>query len=237
MRMIPSKKVVFLLMFLAIGVLTIKKPSFITPDGISPTLNTVEVNSTKSNRYITSSIWIPTPTCPTYGRGFIETQPGPSMKSFLKKRGFKILHNNINGILTKMVFINPMFETKNIQTFGFTESHLNASISDNEISIDGYFIERLDRKKGTHGGVICYIRDDVVYERRKDLETDGIEAIWLEITLPKSSPLLICFAYKPPEGSRHTDKNFLAKFEIMLEIVLEGKETLLAGDLNVNNLI
>ena len=73
------------------------------------------------------------------------------------------------------------------------------------------------------------------YERRKDLETDGIEAIWLEITLPKSSPLLICFTYKPPEGSRHVNKNFLAKFEIMLEIaILEGKETILACDLNAN---
>ena len=133
-----------------------------------------------------------------------------------------------------MEFIKPMFETKNIQTSGFTESHLNTSISNNEICIDGNFIDRLDRKKGTHG----YIRDDVEYERRKDLETDGIEAIWLEITLPKSSPLLICFTYKPPEGSRHFDKNFLAKFEIMLEIaILEGKETILACDLNANYLV
>lgn len=49
---------------------------------------------------------------------------------------------------------------------------------------------------------------------------------------------IVCFAYKPPEGSRHNDKNFLAKFENMIEFpVLEGKETHLAGDLNANYLV
>ena len=110
-------KTLFLLMFMAIGVLTIKKQSFITPDGISPTLNTVEVHSTKSNTYITSSLWSMKKSFLTQCRysfllvllmaGDIETQPGPSMKGFLKKRAFKILHNNINGILTK----NGIYQT------------------------------------------------------------------------------------------------------------------------------
>ena len=143
-------------------VFTIKKPSFITPDGISATLNTTEVFKYESNTFITSSVWNLKKTCIFQCRclfvfalllaGDVESHPGPTMTSFMKKRGFKILHKNINGILSKMDFIKPMFETKGIRIFGLTESHLNASISNSEISVDGYFIERLDRKKGTHGG-------------------------------------------------------------------------------------
>jgi len=150
---------VFLLTFVAIDVSTIKKPNFITPDGISSTLKTVEVYLTESNTYITSSLWNLKKTCTFQCRyllllallmaGDVETQPGPTMK-FMKKLD-----------------------------------------SDSKISVDGYFIERLDQKKGTYGGVVSYVCDDVNYERCKDFETDDIEAIWLEINLPKSSPLLI----------------------------------------------
>ena len=96
-------------------------------------------------------------------------QPSPSLKRFTRNRGFKILHQNINGIPEKIDSVRGILQHKNIQIFGFKESHLNASVTDADISVDGYKTERLDRKNGTHGGVICFIRSDVTYERRKNL--------------------------------------------------------------------
>ena len=84
-------------------------------------------------------------------------RPSPSLKRFTRKRGFKILHQNINGILEKIDSVRGILQHKNIQIFGFSESHLNTSVTDAKISIEGYNTERLDRKNGTHGGVICFI--------------------------------------------------------------------------------
>jgi len=77
-----------------------------------------------------------------------------------------MLHQNINGIRNKMDTVRFLLEKKDIHIFGFTESHINASVTDNEISVDGYRIERLDRNSGSHGGVVCFIQNNVNFERR-----------------------------------------------------------------------
>ena len=86
-------------------------------------------------------------------------QPSPSLKRFTRKRGFKVLHENINGISEKIDQVRDILQHKNTQIFGFTESHLSASVT--EIYVDGYKTERLDRENGAHGGVICFIQSDV----------------------------------------------------------------------------
>ena len=58
-------------------------------------------------------------------------------------------------------------------------------------------MERKDRKVGPHGGVLCYIRDDLKYDRRYDLEIKGIECIWIEFFIPKSCECHLIFG----EGS------------------------------------
>ena len=37
--------------------------------------------------------------------------------------------------------------------------------------------ERSDRQTGSGGGVGCYIRNDIGYHRRTDLERDGFELV------------------------------------------------------------
>ena len=167
-------------------------------------------------------------------------QPSPSLKRFTRKRGFKILHQNINGISEKIDSVRGILQHKNIQIFAFTEIHLNASVRDAKIFVDGYKIERLDRKNGTngtHGGAICFIRSDVNYER-KNLEIKRIEAIWIGVSFTKANPILICFMYRSPDSSEYLDENFLTYFDNMIETVdYENKETILTGNLNCNYLV
>ena len=87
-------------------------------------------------------------------------QPSPSLKRFTRKRGFKILNQNINGISKKIDSVRGILQHINIKIFGFTESHLKASVTDAEISVDGYDTEGLDRNNGTngtHGGAVFFI--------------------------------------------------------------------------------
>ena len=69
---------------------------------------------------------------------------------------------------------------KYIHIFCITETHLNGSIKDEEIHITCYDIVRNVRKRGSGGGVCVYVRNDLSWHRRPDLENEKIEAIWIE---------------------------------------------------------
>ena len=80
--------------------------------------------------------------------------------------------------------------------------------------------------------LLCYVRENIQYKRRLDLETD-LELIWLEIFFSGSKNLLVCFFYRPPDSK----SSWLDMFSDHLENVYdECKELLLLGDMN-NNLL
>ena len=90
---------------------------------------------------------------------------------FLTSRGLKIVHQNINGIVGKIDKVRLLVaDSKQIGIFSITETHLNDTVKNSELKIPGYTIERRDRINGPHGGVICYIRDDLTHQRRSDLD-------------------------------------------------------------------
>ncbi|XP_057296255.1 uncharacterized protein LOC130625211 [Hydractinia symbiolongicarpus] len=131
---------------------------------------------------------------------------------FQKKRGFKLLHLNVNGLFGKIDQIRDTLF----------------------ISIEGYRTVRKDRKTGIGGGVIVYIRDDLEWQRRFDLESD-IESIVVEIFVEKSKSFIVCVMYRPPDSSLHGTKNFETCLDDFLTISsTEDKETLLLGDLNID---
>lgn len=163
----------------------------------------------------------------------------PMLSEFVKKSGLKVLHQNVNGLLKSLDKIKAILSglNKNIQFLGLSETHNNGSVSDLELSIDGYTFERKDRIRGSHGGVLCYIRSDIIYVRRSDLENTDIEAIWIEILVKNSSSILICIMYRPPDSSKYLYKDFDSSFDDMISLaVSENKESILSGDLNCNYL-
>ena len=122
---------------------------------------------------------------------------------------------------------------KDIHIFGITETHLNGSIKDKEIHITGYDIVRNDSKRGSGGGVCVYVRNDLSWHRRPDLKNEKIEAIWIEMLIPKSRPILMCVMYRPPDTSKYLNKDFDTLFSDMMSVSTdENKKLILAGDLN-----
>ena len=85
----------------------------------------------------------------------------------------------------------------NIGIFAITETHLHREIRDGELISNGYVFVRKDRSTSSGGGVGCFIREDFNWQRRTDLEKEGIEAIWLEIFIRNSRPFLVCILYRP----------------------------------------
>ncbi|CAB4046261.1 Hypothetical predicted protein, partial [Paramuricea clavata] len=76
------------------------------------------------------------------------------LNDFLKNKGVKIFHQNVNGLVTKIEKLRLMLQetSKRIHIFGITESHLNKNIQDSEVAISGYNFIRKDRKNGCGGG-------------------------------------------------------------------------------------
>ena len=96
---------------------------------------------------------------------------------------------------------------------------------------------RKDRKNGSGGGVGCFIRNDLGWQRREDLEKDSLETILIEIFVKNARPLLVCVLYRPPDTSKYLDRNFEIVFRYVVNTsVSENKELILMGDLNTDYL-
>ena len=120
---------------------------------------------------------------------------------------------------------------------GVCETFLNESVDDKTLHIDGYTFERKDRDACTAtdskngGGIVVYIRDNINYTRRIDLETSDIESVWLEFNLKNSKSFLFCSVYRPPSSKSEWIDTFFLQIEKSL---LLNNEIYIAGDLNID---
>ena len=157
------------------------------------------------------------------------------LRSYTLKKGLKILHQYVNGLLSKISLICALcdIQNKNIHFLGITESKLNSSILDTKIQINGHVGIRENRKSRSGGGVLVYIRDDLNFQRRTDLENQSVEAVWTLLFIKYSKSILIYITYRSPNSSEHLNENFNDAFNnIPTTAAQEDKEIILFGDLN-----
>ena len=148
----------------------------------------------------------------------------------LKGNGLKLGHLNIRSLRNKVDHIQFLLHEYPLDVFAVSESWLDSSISDAEMSIHNYNLERKDRNI-TGGGVACYIRSNMRHLRRSDLECEELEVMWLEIKITNSKPWFIGIMYRPPNSKL----DFFQKLEDNLERVLDiSRNVTLIGDFNCN---
>ena len=92
-------------------------------------------------------------------------------------------------MLTKIEILRFIAKSTNAAVIGICESKLDASVLEQEISIDNYEILCCDRNRQS-GGVACYIRNDLTY--------NFLENIFFEILQPNSKPVIVGTIYCPP---------------------------------------
>ena len=109
-----------------------------------------------------------------------------------------VVHYNVQSLVPKLDLLT--IELSEFDILAFTETWLNPSVRTNDLNIDSYRIpERKDRQGDSHGGVILYVKNNIHYTRRQDLELRGVERIWIELTL-KHKHTLFGFFYRPPNS-------------------------------------
>ena len=75
----------------------------------------------------------------------------------------------------------------NVSIACVTETWFKQYIDDDRIVIGGFNCERKDRLNKRAGGVVCYLRNSMVYTRMVELEDQTLEVLWLKI-MPKRLP-------------------------------------------------
>ena len=60
---------------------------------------------------------------------------------------------------------------------------------------------------GTGGGVEIFLKHEIKFKRRYDLE-NPLKSLWIEICFKNSKSVLIGCYYRPPEGTKYLINNF-----------------------------
>ena len=106
---------------------------------------------------------------------------------------------------------------------GLTETWIDSSVTNSEISIDGHTVLRKDRN----------IKNNIAFNQRDDLNNDNIETLFVDILLPRSKPIVVGVCYRPePE-----DLEFLIQFEETVSKIRSDCEVTILGDFNINTLL
>ena len=144
-------------------------------------------------------------------------------------RGLTISHLNVRSLRNKVDQISQYLSSNSIDLFSMSETWLDENVSLN-LSVHGYSLERKDRNY-QGGGVGCYIKSSISYVRRRDLECDDLEVMWIEIKSPNSRPWLVAIVYRTPSSNAAFFSNFESNVENVYAI---SHNLILIGDFNCN---
>ena len=166
-----------------------------------------------------------------YNAGDIKKCPGP-----WKSREFTIVHQKLRGLKRKLQLLSLFILKHSIKMFAVSETFMNDSIPSSFVNIPGYNFEWKDRGSGG-AGVGFFVKNNIVYRRRNDLQTQDIKLLCLEIMSQNSKSIITCVLSRPPNSSKHLSKSFLETFDKQLSnIIRENKEVIIVGDINFNYL-
>lgn len=155
------------------------------------------------------------------------SEAGSEIFECFKRKGLHIIHVNSRSIIYKMEEIKVLALKTKAAVICITETWLDNSVINSEIEIPGYNVIRKDRNKNG-GGVCMYIKTCLAFNQRTDLEVEKLEAIWCEILLPKTKPIVIGCCYRPPKQN-----NFIELLEECISKICYEMEVVILGDMNV----
>ena len=171
--------------------------------------------------------------------GDVEVNPGDSNtgntlsteKRIVEKGSSWIISLNSRSLYRTIDELRIVFHHNKPLAILLTETWLNDSVSDHELTLNGYQLMRRDRKERRGGGCAVYVMDGIKVKRRNDIEEDGIEVLWFEIKLRNTNYVIGC-AYRAPDCPHSTFFDYLD--DVVRIETRKGKEIIIMGDLNCN---
>ena len=124
----------------------------------------------------------------------------PDLNCWPSRDGLRIGHLNINHVFNKTTDVTTAISNsgKQFHLFGFSESRLKDDIPSSDLLIPDYTIIRTDAKANDDAELLIYVSDAIPFKHLFHLDQLGVEAVWLEISIAKSAPVLVGFCYRNP---------------------------------------
>ena len=114
----------------------------------------------------------------------------------------RIGHLNVYHLFNKAPDVSLLLNQSSQLThlFGISETRLDSRIDNNSIRIPDYCVMRRDSSQTLHTGIALYVHQSIAMNtrRRTDLESEGMECVWVEINDLKSPSLLVGYIYRNP---------------------------------------
>ena len=82
-----------------------------------------------------------------------------------------------------------------------------------------------------HGGILYYIKDGIVFKEKPDLQCIDVEALWIELNLPFSKPILLGTVYRPPDMKAAYIENLDLLFQNTTSLY---DDIVIVGDFNLD---
>ena len=134
---------------------------------------------------------------------------------------------NIFTLLKHLDELRVLAEQHEPDILAINETEIDTDIDDQEILIDGYHVERLDRNK-FGSGVAIYMRKGIDYKVRNDLMIYDLESISVDVKIGMHKPFIVTSLCSP----NHTVEYFNKLESLIANIDLEKRESILIGDTN-----
>ena len=124
----------------------------------------------------------------------------------LKRKGINIVFLKIQGLcgkeMCKFSEVKSMLisvENRKLHVFAMCETKLKQHKLSSAFYFDGFHQSfRRDNLKSGGGGIIVYVRNDIIAKRRTNLEINDIDCLWIEILPHKDKSFLVGPFYRNP---------------------------------------
>ena len=152
--------------------------------------------------------------------GDINLNSGPANRQQIKdhefevftRKGLHFIHININSLLPKIDELQYIIKNSNAAVISISETILDNTVYDSEITIDGYNIAQSDRDR--NGGVVTwYIRSNICSNLKTCL-SNNIENIFIDLLSPKPKPITVGVIYKSPNQTTLLEQ-IITEFETL----------------------
>ena len=156
----------------------------------------------------------------------IQLNPGPGPTQHREMRGLRLFHLKVDEL-------RLFCETHKRHVLSINETWLDESFSDEEIWLPGFNLLRKDRLNCHGGGLAVYIAEHLSFNRLDEVNPElmcaDLEAIWFELSQPKSKKLLLGSIYRSPNSD-------ISAFNSSLEMTLNNLKVARLGFLGATPL-
>ena len=109
-------------------------------------------------------------------------------------------HLNINSLRHKIVDLRHVLSQTGIEIVSISETKLSSDFPDAQFQVDGYvYPYRKDRTKHG-GGIMVFVKNDLITKWKQEFESDSVEIISLELTISREKWNIFSF-YRPPKSN------------------------------------